>query len=736
MPATPKSAETRFRRSAESDAGLTEQLLAVFEHAPSGVALVRADGRFLRVNPALSVMLGRPADTLRQMSWQDVVHPDDRDAAEAAAERALAAEGVEAELRALRPDGAEVHLRVTARGLGGGEPRIVAHCEDRTARLAREATLEAVVDAAVEAIIGVDENDLVRIFSPSAVRMFGWTADQIAGTPIWTLIAPGREDQAREVREALVAGRTVHREAMMPRRDGTLIEVFVTAGPIMGADGSYQGAALTILDLSARRRAERDAGRSRDLLQQLIDNAPNVIAFKDRQSRYRLINRLGSVIFGADPEHVIGRTDYDLLPAEQAAADHAEDVRAMAAGRPLTFTKDVMLPDGSQRPYLTTKFPILAPDGRPDGIGVIAVDIAELRRAEADRARLGALAEAAPDAIVIQDADGTITSWNPGAEQIFDLPAAEAVGRSYEELVVPEVDRETYHRVRRDLGYGRSRTLRMGAMRADGSVFPAQVSAAALADGAGTVAIIRDISDLVAAQRELERSNAELERFAVAASHDLQEPLRTIRLAAEAVMMGAAERLDEDERGRLAHVEQAASRMSSQVKALMNVARVALDDAPGEVTPLQRALDDAVAALDAAIREACAHIHVAGRLPIAGVPRAEMAIVFQNLLSNAIKFARPGERPSVVLRARQAGDCVELRVSDNGIGLTEAAAAKIFGLFERDRTGVPGTGVGLAVCRQILERRGGSISVSSGGPGQGAAFTLRLPAAGVASRSA
>jgi PAS domain S-box-containing protein len=731
MPTTRKSAETRFGRSADADARLTEQLLAVFEHAPSGVALVRADGRFLRVNPALCVMLGRPADALVEMAWQDVIHPDDRKAAEDTAARALAGEGVEAELRALRPDGSEVQIRVTARGLGGGEPRLVAHCEDRTARLARGATLEAVVDAAAEAIVGIDENDLVRIFSPSAERMFGWSAEQMVGTSIWSLVGAGREEQAREVRDALAAGRTVHREGMMPRRDGTLIDVYVTAGPIMDEDGSYRGAALTILDVSDRRLAEREAGRSRELLQQLIDNAPNVIAFKDRQSRYRLINRLGTVIFGLDAADIVGRTDYDLQPPEVAAANHAEDVRALAAGRPLTFTKHVLMPDGSERPYLTTKFPILAPDGRSDGIGVIAVDISELRRAEADRARLGALAEAAPDAIIIKDADDTITSWNPGAEQMFDLPAADAVGRTYEQLVVPDADRETYHRVRRDLAYGRSRTLRMGALRADGSIFPAQVSAAALADGAGTVAIIRDISDLVAAQRELERSNAELERFAIAASHDLQEPLRTIRMGAETVMMAAAERLDEDERGLLSHVEQAAGRMSSQVKALMNVARVVLEEAPEETMPLQRALDDALAALDAAIREADAQIHVDGRLPAAGVPRAEMALVFQNLISNAIKFGREGERPSIVLRAREAGGYVELRVADNGIGLTDAAAAKIFGLFERDRTGVPGTGVGLAVCRQILERRGGSISVSSGGPGQGAVFTLRLPAAGV-----
>jgi PAS domain S-box-containing protein len=704
-------------------------LLAVFEHAPSGVALVRADGRFLRVNPALCVMLGRPADKLVRLRWQDVVHPADLRAAEQAAERALAGEAVEAEVRARRPDGVDVHLRVTARALTGEDPQIVAHVEDRTQRLGREATLEAVVDAAAEAILGVDEHDSVRIFSPSAERMLGWTAEQLIGRSVWALVGAGREEQARVFRDALVAGRTVHREGMIARRDGSLIEVFVTAGPIFGADGSYRGAAITLLDVSARRRAEREAGRSRELVQQLIDNAPNVIAFKDREGRYRLLNRLGAVIFGREAEEILGLTDYDLLDAEAAAANHAEDVRALAAGRPLTFFKDVRMPDGAVRPYLTTKFPILRPDGSADGVGVIAADMSEIRRAEADRARLGALAEAAPDAIVIQDADGTITSWNPGAEQMFGLAVDEAVGRSYEEAVVPGSERATYRRIRRDLRYGRSRTVRMEAMRADGSTFPAQLSAAALAEGAGTVAIIRDISDLVAAQRELERSNADLERFAYAASHDLQEPLRTIRMGAETVMLAASERLDDDERGLLSHVEQAAGRMSSQVQALMDVARVALDVVPEEATPLQRALDDAIAAVSASIREAGAQIEVDGALPVAGIPRAEMALVLQNLISNAIKFGRPGERPVVVLRAREASAVVELRVSDNGVGLTEAAAARIFGLFERDRTGVPGTGVGLATCRQILERRGGSISVSSSGPGQGAAFTLRLPAA-------
>jgi PAS domain S-box-containing protein len=694
------------------------------------VALLDADGRHLRVNPAACVMLGRPAHVLLHMSWHEVVHPDDRAAGKRAAARVLAGEGVDEELRALRPDGSEALLRVTARRLPGEERQVVVHYEDRTERLHRRATLEAVVDAAAEAIVGVDEDDVVRIFSPSAERMFGWAAEEMVGRSVWTLVATERADRAQEIRDALAAGRTVHQEGIVPRRDGTMVEVFVSAGPIVDEAGSYRGAALTFLDVSAHRRAEREAGRSRELLQQLIDHAPNVIAFKDRESRYRLINQRGTVVLGRRADQIVGHSDSDFLPPDVAAANHAEDVQAMAAGRPLIFTKDVPMADGGTRPYLTTKFPILGPDGRAEGVGVIAADISDVRRAAADRARLGALAQAAPDAMVIMTADGTITSWNPGAEHTFGVPAEEAVGRSYEELVVPDGERETYHRVRRDLEYGRSRTLRMDAKRAGGELFPAQVSVAAMSGDTGTVAIIRDISDLVGAQRELERSNAELERFALAASHDLQEPLRTIRMGAEAVMAAAADRLDEDEREMLQHVEQAAERMTSQIRSLLALGRVALQEAPEERTPLRRALDDAVGALRAAIREADAQIEVAGPLPATAIPRAEIALVLQNLLSNAIKFRRPGVRPGIFLRAREANGVVELRIADNGIGLTEEAAAKIFGLFERDRTGVPGSGVGLAVCRQILDRRGGSISVSSGGPGQGAAFTLRLPAAG------
>jgi signal transduction histidine kinase len=252
----------------------------------------------------------------------------------------------------------------------------------------------------------------------------------------------------------------------------------------------------------------------------------------------------------------------------------------------------------------------------------------------------------------------------------------------------------------------------------------------------GTVALVRDISDLLEQELELreraerlERSNADLEAFAYAASHDLQEPLRSIRLAADVLLRSAAERFDEDERGLLGHVETAATRAGAQVDALLRVARVALGQLPQEPVPLDVALQDARNALRAAIRESQAEIEVRGTLPAARVSRAELALLLQNLLTNAIKFRRPDEPPRIAISAAVNGDCVELRVADNGVGMSAEDRAHVFAIFGRGREDVPGTGMGLAVVQRMVNRRGGSIAVHSEGPGRGSEFVLRLPAA-------
>jgi PAS domain S-box-containing protein len=716
----------------------------------SGFALVGADGRFLGVDTALAHMLGRSHAELLTKRWQDMIHPRDREAGEAIIEEALRTQGgFDQVFRATHADGRELLLRVMASVMSGDPPALAVHCEDLTPQLTvatpadlpddeeRAGFVRAVVDAAAEGIIGVDEHDRIRIFSPAAERIYGWTAEEVVGQLVWILAPEDLVDRARRLRDNLAAGRTVEGDTVALRKDGTPIPIRLTASPIRDDLGWYRGAAVTVLDLSDRQRAEREAEHSRQLLHHVLEHAPGVISVKDHEGRYQLLNRLGAALIGKEAADVIGCTDFDLYPEPDARQSREEDQRVLDTGEPLIVTREVVFGDGEIRPLLITKFPI--PGEQELRVGVVATDVSEIRRGRADRARLEALVRAAPDAIITTDREGRIRSWNPGAERTFGLSAEDAIGRPVGTLLAPhEQTRE--HDLRERIHAGEVLTVRLAARRANGEMFPVEASAAPLigAEGEllGTVALVRDISDLLEQELELreraerlERSNADLEAFAYAASHDLQEPLRSIRLAADALLRSAAERFDEDERGLLGHVETAATRAGAQVDALLRVARVALGQMPQEPVPLDVALQDARNALRAAIRESGAEIEVDGPLPAARVSRAELALLLQNLLTNAIKFRRPEEPPRIEISATVSGDCVELRVADNGVGMSVEDRAHVFEIFGRGRQDVPGTGMGLAVVQRMVNRRGGSIAVHSEGPGRGSEFVLRLPAA-------
>ena len=348
--------------------------------------------------------------------------------------------------------------------------------------------------------------------------------------------------------------------------------------------------------------------------------------------------------------------------------------------------------------------------------------------------------QAAPDAIVARDRDGRIVTWNPGAEIMFGRSAAEAIGCRYDELLIPEGEREAAAAVLAEVQAGRTLTVLAQRLRADGSRFPAQVSMAPLTllDGIwqGTLAMVRDITDLVEAERELheraaqlERSNADLERFAYAASHDLQAPLQSIRLSAGAVIAAAEGRLDPDERELMQHIDAAAHRLSGQIRGLMEVAQVALGASPGAWVRLVVAVRDAVEALRAAAADAGAQISV-GELPPVDVPHTEVALVLQNLIANAIKYRRAEVTPEIVISASADAGAVELRVADNGIGIAPEDRDRVFGFFERGPSSAPGTGMGLAVARRMLERYDGTLTATSAGRDQGSVFILRLPLRG------
>jgi PAS domain S-box-containing protein len=242
----------------------------------------------------------------------------------------------------------------------------------------------------------------------------------------------------------------------------------------------------------------------------------------------------------------------------------------------------------------------------------------------------------------------------------------------------------------------------------------------------GAVAAFFDITDLKTTEEELRRSNAELEQFAYIASHDLQEPLRTLAGMVQLLRKRYQGQLDDRADEYIAHAVESADRMQSLIKDLLAYSRVDRRNQPIEAVSAQDCLQISLKNLDASIRESHATV-MAEDLPIVHADATQLTQLFQNLIGNSIKFR--GERePRIQVTATRQNDAWQFAVSDNGIGIEAQYFERIFLVFQRlhTRRQYQGTGIGLALCKKIVERHGGSIWVESR-PDEGSTFYFTLP---------
>jgi light-regulated signal transduction histidine kinase (bacteriophytochrome) len=227
----------------------------------------------------------------------------------------------------------------------------------------------------------------------------------------------------------------------------------------------------------------------------------------------------------------------------------------------------------------------------------------------------------------------------------------------------------------------------------------------------------------------LARSNAELEQFAYVASHDLQEPLRMVSSYVELLQQRYGDRLDADAHKYIGYAVEGATRMQALIAALLEYSRVARKAYQPKPVPVERAVERALFNLRMSIQEAGAAI-TRDPLPTVMADADQLAQLYQNLIGNALKFRRPGVPPEIHLGAASDGSHCALAVRDNGIGIEPRYTERIFAIFQRlhTRTEYPGTGIGLSICKTIVERNGGRIWVESE-RGTGSTFRFTLPRA-------
>lgn len=495
----------------------------------------------------------------------------------------------------------------------------------------------------------------------------------------------------------------------------------------------------------ARRGAQRaDLKRAwtrERLFGSIVETTDDAVVSTDVDGVITGWNRGAEKLYGHTEAEAIGRGLHDLL-YDGAHRELFEGVaREGVALRNLEMDRKTR--DGQVVRVAITLAPITLPlHDRVVGLSEISRDITEGAR---DRAWRNATVKGALDGIVTMDHRGAIVEMNDAAQKLFGYTVEEVRGRPLADVIIPERLREDHRRgLARYVETGQSGVLNerldLTAMRSDGSEFPAEVSIVELEGLVPPLfaGFVRDQTALRAARADLqrtieslERSNADLERFAYLASHDLQEPLRMVSAYLQLLQQQAGGALDDQALAFLDYAKEGAARMRTLIDGLLALARVDSRGARFDWVALDDVVRTALATLRMLAADTQARIDVSP-LPKVWGDEAQLASVFENLVGNALIHGGDAP-PRIEIGARREGGDWVLAVRDHGVGFEPRQNERIFEIFhaiERDTNteSRQSTGVGLAIVRRIVQRHGGAIW-AEGRPGEGATFTFTLRAA-------
>lgn len=447
----------------------------------------------------------------------------------------------------------------------------------------------------------------------------------------------------------------------------------------------------------------------------------------------------------SDPEHftqIVHPDDKGLF------TQHRHDV-AKAGGGQESLMFRIVHADGTIRWFEHVCQPIFGKDGTFMGNRGCNRDITQRILAEQEleesRQQLANIIDFLPDATFVVDADMKVTAWNRSIEEMSGVSKEEMIGQGNYAYSLPfhgerrkklvdlldlddEAIRQNYTNITRKGQAIMAESYCTALYGGKGAHIWSVAAPLYDANGnrVGAIEALRDISHIREIEAELIRSNTELEQFAYVASHDLQEPLRKVTGFTELLVNRYRDRLDEKAETYMQFIVDGTTRMKRLINDLLGYSRIMRSVKEFEQVDLNDIVKQALDDLAPAIKESSARIN-SESLPIVKADPLQMEALFQNLIGNAIKY-RGDKPPLVTISSTRQGKQWCITISDNGIGISPEFFERIFVIFQRlhTKSEYPGTGIGLAICKKIVERHGGRIYVISE-PGEGSAFSFILP---------
>jgi PAS domain S-box-containing protein len=499
----------------------------------------------------------------------------------------------------------------------------------------------------------------------------------------------------------------------------------------------------------AQRELIKELASERVRLETLLRTIPDLVWLKSVDGVFFWCNPPFETLMGASEEYIIGRTDYDFLDKELADYVRENDHKAIATGGPcvneewLTFASD-----GHRALFETIKTPMLDGEGQILGVLGMARDIterhkaAEIQRAltqelSAKEAFLRTLLQTIPDMIWLKDMNGVYLFCNSKVEDFLGVKEVDIIGKRDHDVLDQEVA-DAFVEVDRKVmaADGPNVEERWITFASDGHLALCEAIQTPMRDADGHVlgvlGIAHDITErhlaeikLRLALADLARSNEELEQFAYVASHDLQEPLRMVSSYTQLLAKRYKGRLDTDADEFIGFAVDGANRMQVLITDLLALSRVGTRGKKLELSDCESALGQALINLRGTL-EASGAVVTHDPLPVLRMDKSQIVQLFQNLIGNAIKF-HGEELPRVHVAAEQTGNEWRFSIRDNGIGFDPQYTERIFSIFQRlhTREEYPGTGIGLAICKKVVERHGGRIWAETQ-PGKGSTFHFTI----------
>jgi PAS domain S-box-containing protein len=603
------------------------------------------------------------------------------------------------------------------------------------------AKYRGLLDDSPDAMVVVNSSGEIVLLNDQAEKRFGYLRNELPGQKVEEIIPQGLAE--RLIAEAMSQQTCNGIELNGRRKDGTEFPIEIVLNPLETAEGILVTPAIR--EITDRKTAEKHLAQVEAKYRGLLEAAPDAMVVVNASGEIALLNVQAEKQFGYRRDELLGQQVKNVIPDGFAERLVADGTRTAAEALAQQIGTGIEL-NGRRKDGST--FPIeimLSPLESAEGILVTAAirDITERKRVEdslrnsEERFRL--MASGIKDyANVMLDPDGLVVSWNEGAERIKGYRAEEIIGQPFSRFYPAE-----------DIHNGKPvRELALAAergsfedegwrVRKDGTRFLANVVITALRDQNGRLRgfgkITRDITELKESEQhlgktmaELKRSNDDLELFAYVASHDLQEPLRMVASYTQLLARRYKGRLDSDADEFIAYAVDGCNRMQELIQDLLSYSRVGANTDAMRQTSCEDALARAVKNLQATI-EASKAIVEHDPLPVIDTDGTRLAQVFQNLIGNAIKY-RGAELPQIHISARQAGREWIFSVRDNGMGIESQYFDRIFVIFQRlhGQKEYQGTGIGLAMCKKILDRLGGRIWVESQVT-KGSTFYFALP---------